>query len=140
MIKNATTQILLLVLLTSLPARADWTSVAKGKSTEIYVDWETLNFDGRVANISYLVEFEKSKESKWGQYNSVGSLSHFDCVSERYFEEISILFPDKRGVGEAIRVSRFDVPKDGTGWKDVATSPITEITWIEVCTRVGAIK
>lgn len=120
---------LLMLLLLSTSAAAEWTFVGDGEALKIYVDRSSVVENGSVVRMWALVDYATVQQ--WSDYLSYRSLkTHraFDCSGARQHTQSSLLHREQMGSGESV----YAVPV-GSSWQPVTAGSIDEVLWNFAC-------
>lgn len=93
--------LVLVLLLTMLPAQAQWTGVdIAGKPGEThYFDPDTVRKDGQFRKVWVLSSYEEKQK---GGHHAVKTLYEFDCTRNKARSITMLMYPDKEATGKVI--------------------------------------
>jgi hypothetical protein len=126
---------LVLLLLATANAWADWTLVGEGEIKEgrltVYADRETIGRAGDFAKMWSLFDFSIPQLLRGKrEYRSVKFQKEFDC-GQRQFRVLSLdWYADNMSRGEPIASTSVD-----SEWKPVSPGSVDEAVWGAACTQ-----
>ena len=121
-------KLVLVLLLLSTPALAEWTRVHGNEDLDAYVDLATIRRQGNVVEMWVL--FDYKNDQHWSElvYWSAKTQREYDCDRERH-HTLKTLF---HSASMGSRESSYTVP-GGTSWGPVPPGSIDEVLWKFAC-------
>lgn len=120
---------ILVLLLLSTSAWAEWTLVGGNDEVKVYVDRATVAENGNTVRIWALFDYATAQQwSDYLTYWSRKTQAEFDCAKAQQHTQTSLLHRERMGGGESV----YTVPA-GTSWRPVAPGSIDEVLWRFAC-------
>jgi len=123
-------KILMVLILISTPAAAEWTMIQTGDNENVYVDFDTLQKNGALVTVSTLNDynFVQQKKELSTQFTELHDCKHkkFKALSISYYSE-------NMAKGNVIEASSFNEPE--IAWSDVVNYSVGELKANIICSR-----
>lgn len=121
---------LMVLILISTPAAAEWTMIQTGDNENVYVDFDTLQKSGNLVTVSTLNDysFAQQKKELSTQFTELHDCKHkkFKALSISYFSE-------NMAKGNVIEAFSFNDPE--IAWSDVVNYSVGELKANIICSR-----
>lgn len=121
---------LMLLLLISPPAAAEWTMIQSGDNENVYVDFDTLQKQGGMVTISTLNDFYFAQQKK---ELSTRLTELHDCQSKKFKVLSSTYYSGNMGQGDVIATSSFNALE--APWVEVVRYSVGELKANIICSR-----
>ena len=98
----------LLFLLVTQSAWADWVAIGKASDFTMYVDPQSLRRNGNVANAWIMGDYVKTQKKRfpppvlWVEFDSIKELKYFDCSKGMHRTEKTVIMSGKFGKGDPL--------------------------------------
>jgi len=123
-------KILMVLILISTPAAAEWTMIQTGDNENVYVDFDSLQKQGNLVTVSTLNDynFKQQKNELSTQFTELHDckLKKFKALSLSYYSE-------NMAKGNVIGASSFNEPE--IAWSDVVKYSVGELKANIICSR-----
>lgn len=121
---------LMVLILISTPAAAEWTLIQTSDNENVYVDFDTLQKSDNLVTVSTLNDyyFLQQKKELSTQFTELHDCKHqkFKALSISYYSE-------NMAKGDVIDTSSFNEPE--TAWSDVVNYSVGELKAKIICSR-----
>jgi len=122
-------RIIIVLLLSSASALADWTRVDGNDDQDTYVDPATIHRQANTVDLWALLDYKTSHQ--WSDYLLYWSLKaekEFDCDAGQYRTLETLLHFEHMGNGQSV----YTVP-GGTLWQPVPADSLDAVLWKVAC-------
>ena len=122
-------KLILVLLLLSTPAWAEWTRVDVNEDSDVYVDLATIHKQANIVNMWALLDYKTAHQwSDYLLYWSMKTQREFDCDAGQVHTLNSLFHFEHMGNGQSV----YTVP-GGTSWRPVPPDSIDAILWKFAC-------
>jgi hypothetical protein len=123
--------IVLLVLLSSGPAHAEWVSFAESDSgATVYVDRDTIRRNGDVVKWWELMDHKTVQTGAGESFLSVMAQNEYDCAEERHRTLAVTYFSGNMGSGNVVYSD-----SDEQSWEPVQPQSVGQTMWELACAK-----
>lgn len=123
-------KILMVLILISTPAAAEWTMIQTGDNENVYVDFDSLQKQGNFVTVTTLNDynFKQQKKELSTQFTELHDCKHkkFKALALSYYSE-------NMAQGDVIDASSFNEPE--IAWSDVVKYSVGELKANIICSR-----
>lgn len=123
-------KILMVLILISTPAAAEWTMIQTGDNENVYVDFDSLQKQGNLVTVTTLNDynFKQQKKELSTQFTELHDCKHkkFKALALSYYSE-------NMAQGDVIDASSFNEPE--IAWSDVVKYSVGELKANIICSR-----
>lgn len=123
-------KILMVLILISTPAAAEWTMIQTGDNENVYVDFDSLQKQGNLVTVTTLNDynFKQQKKELSTQFTELHDCKHkkFKALALSYYSE-------NMAHGDVIDASSFNEPE--IAWSDVVKYSVGELKANIICSR-----
>ncbi|HEY9268963.1 MAG TPA: surface-adhesin E family protein [Methylotenera sp.] len=123
-------KILMVLILISTPAAAEWTMIQTGDNENVYVDFDSLQKQGNLVTVTTLNDynFKQQKKELSTQFTELHDCKHkkFKALALSYYSE-------NMAQGDVIDASSFNEPE--IVWSDVVKYSVGELKANIICSR-----
>lgn len=101
-------RLVLLFLLCTSSAWANWVTIGKSADFTMYVDPQSLRRNGNVASAWVMGDYAKTQRKRfpppilWVEFDSIKELKNFDCSRGMHRTEKTVIMSGKYGKGDAL--------------------------------------
>ncbi len=122
-------KLMLVLLLLSTPAWAEWTRVDRNDDLDAYVDLATIHKQANIVDMWALLDYQTAHQwSDYLLYWSMKTQKEFDCDAGKYHTLDSMLHFEHMGNGQSV----YTVP-GGTSWRPVPADSVEAVLWRFAC-------
>ena len=122
-------KLILVLLLLSTHALADWTRVDRNDDLDAYVDPATIHKQANIVNMWALLDYKTAHQwSDYLLYWSMKTQREFDCDAGQVHTLNSLFHFEHMGNGQSV----YTAP-GGTSWRPVPPDSIDEVLWKFAC-------
>lgn len=123
-------KILMVLILISTPAAAEWTMIQTGDNENVYVDFDSLQKQGNFVTVTTLNDynFKQQKKELSTQFTELHDCKHkkFKALALSYYSE-------NMAQGDVIDASSFN--EHEIAWSDVVKYSVGELKANIICSR-----
>jgi hypothetical protein len=125
--------ILLILLVASQNAQAEWIKINSKENLTTYIDPATITKEENIVKMWGIVDLKESRKEQEGKtFLSAKGLQEYDCKTMQ-FRKISLaLYAGNMGAGEVIHTY---ADADKWKWTPVAPGTISETMWKAACEK-----
>ena len=123
-------QLVLVMLLASTPAWAEWTLVRVGVDYDAYADLATIRRSGNMATMWSLLDFKSVQRVAGTAFLSRTARYEYDCDGARSRTLALVLHSENMGGGEVVYSDA-----DPGQWTPVFPDSINEAVWKRTCKK-----
>lgn len=121
---------LMVLILISTPAAAEWTMIQTSDNENVYVDFDTLQKSGNLVTVSTLNDYNFGQQKK--ELSTQFTELH-DCKRKKFKALSMSYYSENMARGNLIEASSFDEPE--IAWSDVVNDSVGELKTNIICSR-----
>ncbi|MDE2309845.1 MAG: hypothetical protein KGL01_03330 [Betaproteobacteria bacterium] len=122
--------LMMLLVVVSNSALAEWISVASNKNTTIYVDPATVQRKGNMATMWHMTDYKTPSKDMGEEYLSTKDQNEYDCKEVKVRRRASSQHSKNMGGGKVVYSDTYT-----TRWKPVPPDSGIEILWKFACLK-----
>jgi surface-adhesin protein E len=125
--------LIILLLLSSGPAYAEWVTVSEDKQEgkTAYVNPDAIR-DGSLVKMWTLLDYKTTQKREGSLYMSEQAQHEFDCAEERFRMLALSNYSGNMASGNVVYSSTFDSPET-TKWQPFSTGSLAQTLWNFAC-------
>jgi hypothetical protein len=121
---------LIVLILISTPAAAEWTMIQTSDNENVYVDFDTLQKNGNLVTVSTLNDYYLGQHKK--ELSTQFTELH-DCKNKKFKALAISYFSENMAKGNVIEMSSFNEPE--ISWSGIVNYSVGELKANIICSR-----
>jgi hypothetical protein len=123
--------LIILLLLSSVPAHAEWVAIGTTDNATVYADPDTIRRKGNLVAMWQLYDYKTVQTVAGNSHLSSKLQAQYDCLEERDRRLASTWFSGNMGNGNVVFFNNSDEGK----WSPVAPQTVGNVLWKVACAK-----